>query len=797
MLGEAAIGIRRSRRPARAERAGASESAAGLRSETTSVVENQSGAVVQQRRRRDLAVDTIIPKPIFRFLISALYAFSAVTTNASRPRRTWMQLHVASASPYGTFSVFPVVRVFRVFRGLTSPSPRLRVNLSSFFLFVLLLAVRVPAADPVNYRIGDQITEDVATPVALDVIDPTATASLKFAEALKTPAIFDYYPDTAGIVGKRFQQVAAEAHSNFIAAVESTFHSPKVGDEVINSADFGYLVTAFNIKSRVFPVTTDLAAEWAHGNDGQAILDHSLQALRQASGQFVRADELPDQFSIGETLRLVPMTVGRVTPVRAVALTPEEAMQRGKLTIESTVLTLTQAQNQLRKQFPNDQQPFAQALAALLSPNCVADVELTEMVRSNATRHFMVAQHYDAGQIIVHKNDIVDARMKAALDALSDRLTSSLLRQQIAAERARAGQEAEAPSPIPMGEGGHRPGEGIDLAMQAGKLAREAHDEAGQARGESAAILAQVRTDHRNLWLITLVGGATITILGVFSWVVYRRTNQVGRVTPVRAVVARVSPLNQIELSSNASPLVPSPLGGERVRVRGERVSSFEGGHSPGEDPSPILMGEGGRRPGEGRDLDLAAIAPHVARAVHDAVMQEMGLQRRELMLAQQTATDEIARLVDRLEKIGPSPTDPSPIPMGEGGRRPGEGRDPSFTSDSAGRVTPVRAAVAGISPVDPTQSRTISDDPIPLAIADEGIDLQERLKAYEDEIERLENLLIVRTQENREMLKAKVEMMRQHLDYERARTSDSWQVINGGMSGEMSKPDNFTAKRI
>ena len=98
MLGEAAIGIRRSRRPARAERAGASESAAGLRSETTSVVENQSGAVVQQRRRRDLAVDTIIPKPIFRFLISALYAFSAVksapfsncvVTSEEVPLRDW------------------------------------------------------------------------------------------------------------------------------------------------------------------------------------------------------------------------------------------------------------------------------------------------------------------------------------------------------------------------------------------------------------------------------------------------------------------------------------------------------------------------------------------------------------------------------------------------------------------------------------------------------------------------------------------------------------------------------------
>jgi len=37
LLGKAAIGIRRSRRPVRAERAGASESAAGVRSEATSV----------------------------------------------------------------------------------------------------------------------------------------------------------------------------------------------------------------------------------------------------------------------------------------------------------------------------------------------------------------------------------------------------------------------------------------------------------------------------------------------------------------------------------------------------------------------------------------------------------------------------------------------------------------------------------------------------------------------------------------------------------------------------------------
>jgi hypothetical protein len=43
----------------------------------------------------------------------------------------------------------------------------------------------------------------------------------------------------------------------------------------------------------------------------------------------------------------------------------------------------------------------------------------------------------------------------------------------------------------------------------------------------------------------------------------------VGRVTPVRAVVARGSPLDLIGSPGIAGQLVPSPLRGERVRVSG------------------------------------------------------------------------------------------------------------------------------------------------------------------------------------------------------------------------------------
>jgi hypothetical protein len=50
----------------------------------------------------------------------------------------------------------------------------------------------------------------------------------------------------------------------------------------------------------------------------------------------------------------------------------------------------------------------------------------------------------------------------------------------------------------------------------------------------------------------------------------------VGRVTPVRAVVPSVGPIDLFGSPSIAVHLVPSPLGGERVRVRGGRLSFFE-----------------------------------------------------------------------------------------------------------------------------------------------------------------------------------------------------------------------------
>jgi hypothetical protein len=97
------------------------------------------------------------------------------------------------------------------------------------------------------------------------------------------------------------------------------------------------------------------------------------------------------------------------------------------------------------------------------------------------------------------------------------------------------------------------------------------------------------------------------------------------------------------------------------------------------------------------------ALAPQVAQAVREAVQQELAMQRRELLRAQEAATNEITALVHRLDELQ--------VPM------------------------------------------------------------QERLQTYEARIQMLEKELALRDEENRELLKLKIEMVTRQLETERATT--------------------------
>ena len=96
------------------------------------------------------------------------------------------------------------------------------------------------------------------------------------------------------------------------------------------------------------------------------------------------------------------------------------------------------------------------------------------------------------------------------------------------------------------------------------------------------------------------------------------------------------------------------------------------------------------------------ALAPLLAQAVKEAVVQELAAQRRELLRVQENAAMELIAMIHRLDSL--------------------------------------------------------------------QAPLQDRLRAYESRIQELEKELAARTEENHELLKLKIEMLRRQLETERAR---------------------------
>ncbi len=109
---------------------------------------------------------------------------------------------------------------------------------------------------------------------------------------------------------------------------------------------------------------------------------------------------------------------------------------------------------------------------------------------------------------------------------------------------------------------------------------------------------------------------------------------------------------------------------------------------------------EAERRAEQAQAATRANLAPHLAQVLKETVVQELALQRRELLQAQEEAAMEIAAMIRRLDSVQ--------APM------------------------------------------------------------QERLRSYETRIQELEKELTVRNEENRELLKLKIEMIRRQLEVER-----------------------------
>ena len=481
------------------------------------------------------------------------------------------------------------------------------------FVFALLCVSVLRAKELVAYRVGDASETDIVTPVALDVIDPAATDALKLAEVTRTPAIFRIYSDATNALAKEFLAEFAVARSNFTAAVQDTFHQTTLDNATIASPDFGYFITAFNIKNKNFPIPVDLAVTWARGDPGVAAQNRLLNFLLLTMQHPVRSDVLPENFVTGETLRLVQ--VGNASE----NLTLEDAETRGKLVTESSLLTLSQLRTIFRREFTDDdEQPLARALTTLLRPNCFPDADLTQLARERAVSQLVVSEHYDVGQLIVRQGTVIDVKIKIALDQLNEKLAASPKPQVI------TGRNEALPQPPAVN------------SPQNATLKKT--DQTVTVQKQPLKIFA------RNNWPVVV--SAVISILALIGlWRLASRRKQQSSLLPAR-------------MENN----LPSQ--------------------------NPVAS--------------HADLVPYLAQVVREALVQELAVQRRELLVAQQIAVAEISGLAGRLDEL--------------------------------------------------------------------QMTMQECTRTYELQIQKLERELAARTEENHELLKLKIELVRQQLEAEQTR---------------------------
>jgi hypothetical protein len=504
-----------------------------------------------------------------------------------------------------------------------------------------LAGLTLQAKDISTYRIGDTAQADITASTSFDVVNAEATDSLKASKAMYVPVIFREHLQLTNSVARDFLGDFDKAHAKFNTELTATFQT-NINDAVIVSPDFGYFVTEFNVVNKNFPVTAELAETWAHGDSGAKFRDQWLGRILRAMDRPVRPDELPANFVLRKTVRLVP--------VRKMDEPLTLDIARHWHSIPATNFpSLSTLRTEFRGEFKQDEQPVALALSDYLVPNCAPDPDLTQQMRDFTVRPIVVSDHYEAGQVLAHQGQTIDAETKAVLDAYAEKLIPGALNQQIAVEHQNALQaQQHAQQEQEEAQNQKAVAQLAQLQQQQEQLERKLAENKAEQEREQAATMRQqafdaqsvaTRIRERNEWLIAGIDVVSAVALGIIWWAIRRH-----RAVPIS---------------------VPAKL---------QKM----------EAPATVVPTE---------------LAPYLAETLKEAVVQGLAAQRAELLHMQRLAAAEIGELVHRLDQLQ--------APM------------------------------------------------------------QERLRAYQDRIQELQKELAQRNEENRELLRMKIDMMRQQIEAE------------------------------
>ncbi len=310
--------------------------------------------------------------------------------------------------------------------------PRL---LPAALLLTTLLAAA--AKELTDYRIGDRIEADVVTPLPLMVVDPAATEALKEKEAQRIPVLFRFDKSAAINVESDLREKYSLARSNFLFLMHSSFHHTRLEEDQIATEQFDKLMASFKKRDKYFPLTDQLATEWALGRDGLAEQIKVIARVRQAMEQPIRYDNLTKAPKIGSRVTLIPVKSA------AENISLEAVQARGQSINKTNLQTLSRARLALREKFSGEEADAATFAARCLVENCFVETELTQAARTRHTEALFIADNYQAGQVIARQGQLVDRKIMAALSQLQEKTVAGRLQQQVAHQQGQVAQIRE------------------------------------------------------------------------------------------------------------------------------------------------------------------------------------------------------------------------------------------------------------------------------------------------------------------------------------------------------------------
>lgn len=290
-----------------------------------------------------------------------------------------------------------------------------RFLLTAILSLLLLSAFHLPAKDLTDYQIGDKAEEDILATAKLTVIDPDATEAMKQKEAQRVPVVIRYDTNAANELESRFRDVFAKTQDNFLKSVNKSFgHRALSGDE-LESSKFYSLTAAFAKQNKLFPLDTNRATIWASGDPDSAYETSLADLLRQAVAPVIRPEPLPDGIKLGGTVRIV--AVGDAQS----ALALQSVEKNGKNMSRTNLVPLPELKKNFQAIFGPEERAVAKYLTTLLQPNCTVDEDATQQLRAKRADGIWAVVTYEPGEVVAHRGQVIDKKIKAALDQLKDK----------------------------------------------------------------------------------------------------------------------------------------------------------------------------------------------------------------------------------------------------------------------------------------------------------------------------------------------------------------------------------------